>query len=93
MPKREQHQAICVEVIRELRREREKRGLSKYAVSQQSGVSQSMLSLIERDMRNPSLETLLKIAEAIGVDLSAVLKNATAKARGAVKNQRGRDAS
>jgi len=58
---------VCAEVIRLLQKERKRRGLSKYAVSKQSGVSQSMLSLVERGLRNPTMEIMLRIADGIGL--------------------------
>jgi transcriptional regulator with XRE-family HTH domain len=73
-----QPQAVCAEVVRRLRHERERRGFSNYAVSQRSGVSQSMLSLLERGHRNAALETLLKIADALEVDLDDVIRRARA---------------
>lgn len=68
--------AICVEVIRLLRKERERRRLSKYAVAARSGVSQQMISYVERGMRNPTLETLLRIADGVGVRLEGLIKKA-----------------
>jgi len=66
-------EAIAANVVRLLREEREKRGLSMNAVAQRSGLSQSIVSLIERDLRNPTLDTLLRIAEAIEIDLGKIL--------------------
>jgi transcriptional regulator with XRE-family HTH domain len=70
------HQAVCAETIRLLRAERERQKLSNYVVSKRSGVSQSMLSLIEHGERNPSLEIMLRMAGGIGVDLEDVLRKA-----------------
>ena len=70
------HQAVCAETIRLLKTERVKRKLSKYTVWKRSGVSQSMLSLVERGLRNPSLELTLRIADGIGVDLTILIKKA-----------------
>jgi transcriptional regulator with XRE-family HTH domain len=64
------------EIIRLLRQERERRKLSKYAVSQRSGVSESMLSLVERGLRNPTMELMLRVADGIGADLPAVIRKA-----------------
>jgi len=69
-------EAIAANVVRLLREEREKRGLSMNAVAQRSGLSQSIVSLIERDLRNPTLDTLLRIAEAIEIDLGEILVRA-----------------
>jgi transcriptional regulator with XRE-family HTH domain len=69
-------EAITANVIRFLREEREKRGLSMTVVAQRSGLSQSIISLIERDLRNPTLDTLLRIADAIEIDLGEILTRA-----------------
>lgn len=74
------HQAICAEVVRLLRKERELRKLSNYLVAQRSGVSESMLSLVERGLRNPTLELLLRVADGIGVDLAGILNQAIREA-------------
>lgn len=50
-------------------------------VAQRAGLSQQMVSYVERDMRNPTLETLLRIASALEVDLADVLKKATRETR------------
>ena len=78
MPKIEHYEAVCGEIIRLLREERIRHGLSKYAVSKRSGVSQSMLSLVERGLRNPTLELMLRIADATQADLPKIIKKAQA---------------
>ena len=78
MQKIAHYQAVCSEIIRLLREERKRLKLSNYAVSQKSGVSESMLSLVERGLRKPSMELLLRIADGIGVDLPALIKKAQA---------------
>jgi transcriptional regulator with XRE-family HTH domain len=72
------HRAVCAETIRLLKTERQRLKLSKYTVWKRSGVSQSMLSLVERGLRNPTLELTLRIADGIGVDLTALIKQAQA---------------
>jgi DNA-binding XRE family transcriptional regulator len=81
------YEAVRAEIIRLLKQERERRKLSRYAVSQRSGVSQTMLSRVERGLRNPTLELVLRIADGIGTDLPAVIKKAqrTAKRGGRVQ--------
>jgi transcriptional regulator with XRE-family HTH domain len=71
------YEAICDEIIRLLIEERERRKLSNYVVAQRSGVSESMLSLVERGLRNPTLELTLRIADGIGADLPALIQEAT----------------
>jgi len=41
-----------------------------------------MISLVERGERNPTLDTLLRISEALGVDLADTLKRARKLANG-----------
>jgi transcriptional regulator with XRE-family HTH domain len=69
-------EAIVANVVRFLREERQTRGLSMNVVAQRSGLSHSIVSLIERDLRNPTLDTLLRIADAIGIDLGEIITRA-----------------
>lgn len=46
------------------------------ALAQRAGISQQMVSYVEREMRNPTLDTLLRIADVLGVKLSQVLDQA-----------------
>lgn len=50
-------------------------------LARQAGLSQGMISLVERDLRNPTLDTLLRIAEVLEVDLGRVLTKAAAKVK------------
>ncbi len=68
--------SICSHVARILRDEREKRGISMTRLAEMSGLSQGMISLVEHEHRNPSLDTLLRMCEPLQVDLSGVLKRA-----------------
>jgi len=63
-------------IVRFLRDERIRRGLTKYAVEQRSGISQQMVGYVERGLRRPSLETALRIADGIGVDLAVIIRKA-----------------
>ena len=69
-------EAVCSRVAKILRHEREKRGLSMNLVAERAGLSQQMVSYVERDMRNPTLETLLRISAAIGIDFAKVMRQA-----------------
>lgn len=72
---------VCSRVARILRQEREKRGLSMNRVAERAGLSQQTVSYVEREMRNPTLETLLRIAAAIEVNLADVLAQALKETR------------
>lgn len=63
-------------IVRLLRDERTRQGLSKYAVEQRSGISQQMVGYVERGMRRPSLETALRMADGLGVDLCVIIRKA-----------------
>jgi len=67
---------VVTEVVRLLREERKKRGLSNYAIWKRSGISQTALGRIEKEDCRPTLETALRISNAIGVDLPTILKKA-----------------
>ena len=45
-------------------------------VAERAGLSQQMVSYVEREMRNPTLETVLRIAAALEIDLARVLQTA-----------------
>lgn len=74
-------QALSAQVLRLLRAEREKRGLSMYAVAQRSGLSPQAISYAERGEKRPSFETVLRIARAVEVNLGDVIKRAARRAR------------
>jgi len=74
-------EAVGSHVALILRKEREKKELSMNAVAERAGLSQSMVSLVEREMRNPTLDTLLRISAALDMDLVSVLDRAQKLAR------------
>ena len=72
----DRREAIAAHVVRLLRDERERRQMSMTVLAQRAGLSQSMISFVERDIRNPTLDTLLRIAEALELNLGEVIKRA-----------------
>ena len=69
---------MCTQIVRVLREERERKGLSRYAVAARCGLSEQMIGYVERGLRNPSLETVVRLASGIGVDLATVVRKAYA---------------
>ncbi len=67
---------ICSEVARLLKTQREKSQLSMTALAAKAGLSQQMVSYVERGIRNPTLETLLRITEALDVPLGKMITKA-----------------
>jgi transcriptional regulator with XRE-family HTH domain len=56
-----------------VRRLRAKRNFSQKALAEKSGVSVSYVSMLERAQRSPPLETIEKLAKALGVPPSSLL--------------------
>lgn len=54
-------------VILNLRKEREKQGLSQLELALRANISQNMINYVETGKRTPSLDTLLKICEALNI--------------------------
>jgi transcriptional regulator with XRE-family HTH domain len=73
--------AVLSLVARMLREERERRGLSMNLVAERAGLSQQMVSYVEREMRNPTLETLLRICAALDIDLEKIIARARKMAK------------
>lgn len=59
-----------------VRRHRQARGWSQEAFADRAGLSRSFSGDVERGQAIPSLDTLLKIAEALGLAPSAMLAEA-----------------
>ena len=63
------------------RQERERQGVSMTRLAEMSGLSQGMISLVEHEERNPSLDTLLRICHALEIELSALMNKAERAAK------------
>ncbi|MCA2000832.1 MAG: helix-turn-helix domain-containing protein [Chloroflexi bacterium] len=64
-------EASSVDVANSLRELREARGVSMRALAAKSGLSANALSMIERGKTSPSVSTLYKLADALGVSITA----------------------
>ena len=49
------------------------------ALAAKAGLSQQMVSYVERGIRNPTLDTLLRITEALDVPLGELITKAESK--------------
>ena len=76
--------SVCSHVARILREKREERGMSMRELAHQGGLSQAMISYVEHELRNPTLDTLLRMSHVLKVDLAHVLRQAQ-KAAASVK--------
>ena len=52
-----------------------------YQLAPKAGLHQSALGLIESGKRNPTLATLLRVAESLGIELGEVLAEAAREVR------------
>ncbi|MBN2117240.1 MAG: helix-turn-helix domain-containing protein [Anaerolineales bacterium] len=65
-----QNDAVSVNVGERLRELREARNISMRALAARSGLSANALSMIERGKASPSVSTLYKLADALGVSIT-----------------------
>jgi len=72
-----QNDAISVNVGERLRELREARNISMRALATRSGLSANALSMIERGKASPSVGTLYKLAEALGISITAFFSSET----------------
>lgn len=68
-----EYQQVFGKRVRELRKERE---LSQIELAAKVGIDRSYMGFLERGERNPSLEVITKIAEALSVTPDELLKQA-----------------
>jgi transcriptional regulator with XRE-family HTH domain len=59
-----------------LREKRQAKGLSMYVVAKRARMSHSMISRVEHELCRPTLDTLLRIADAMEIDLWPLIKRA-----------------
>lgn len=71
-----QRQAVIANIAKALRDTRVRKGLSMSAVAERAGLSQQMVSYVERQMRMPTLDTILRMSEALAIDPSELLRKA-----------------
>ena len=74
-----QRQAVCTGVARLLREERLRQHLSLNQLAKNAGLSQQMVSYVEKEMRAPTLDTLLRLSDALDIELWRLLRTASKK--------------
>lgn len=73
----QERQAIITRLVSAIEAERRKQQLSLNAVATSSGLSHTMVMRVEKKERTPTIDTLLRIAAALDVDLWKLLRDAT----------------
>ena len=79
--------AILRQVACLLSDERKRAHLSMHGLAAQAGLSQSLISTFESKPWNPTLDSLLRIASVLEVDLGGVIQRATAQATGSATSK------
>lgn len=69
-------QKVCSAVAIVLKRERLKQEMSLTRLAEKAGLSRQMVSYVERGLRVPGLDTLLRITRVLGLDAADILKRA-----------------
>lgn len=68
-------EVILLEIGNKIRRLRLQRGLTQEELADRCELSKSFISLLERDLTSPSLDTLSDILESLGTDLPTFFRN------------------
>jgi len=71
---------VCSRVAQTLHRERIAQNLSITRLAEGAALSRQGVSYIEKGMRVPSLDTLLRIARVLDVDLAEIIRDASRQA-------------
>jgi transcriptional regulator with XRE-family HTH domain len=74
--KTSEREEIIARLTELIQAERLRQKLSLNEVATRSGLSHTMVMRVEKRERLPTIDTLLRIADALELDLSAVLKQA-----------------
>jgi transcriptional regulator with XRE-family HTH domain len=75
------NEALLVDIADRLRELREERSLSMRTLAVKSGLSANALSMIERGKTSPSVSTLYKLAEAMGVPITTFFSPTSTRKR------------
>jgi transcriptional regulator with XRE-family HTH domain len=73
-------EAVSAQVAHLLKEEREKRHISLNQLAQKAGLSRQTVAFIEQELRNPTLNTLLRLTRALEVDLEDIITRARKRA-------------
>jgi len=66
-------EAIISKLTQKLREERMRQGLSLAELARRSGLSHTMVMRMEKGERLPTIDTLLRITEALGCELGRLI--------------------
>ena len=67
---------FCASLAVALKKERVRQKLSMNGLAERAGLSQQMVSYVERGMRKPTLDTIFRMSVALDVNLSVLIEKA-----------------
>lgn len=76
MPSRPSVAKACASAARILREERLAQSISLTELGERAALSRQMVSYVERGLRVPTLDTLLRITRALGIAAADVIRRA-----------------
>jgi DNA-binding XRE family transcriptional regulator len=65
---------ICSSVAHHLREQRLRQGLTLNDVAKKAGLSRQAISFIEQEKRKPTLDTLIRITDTLGVEIEDIIR-------------------
>lgn len=81
MTQAEKRDAICAEIARLIGEERKRRNISKNKLAYLTGLNQSTISRLENYHENPTMDSLLRVADALNINLGELIKQAIKNAK------------
>lgn len=75
---------VSAEIVKLIIAERKRQGVSGNMLAEKTGLSQSLISTMETAPSNPTLDTLLRIGDALEIDIGQLVS----KARKSIQNQK-----
>ena len=73
---REDAETLSKKVVEILAAKRAERKITKLKISEQTGISRTAITLMEKQQNRPTLRNLFMIASCVGVDLKEIIKEA-----------------
>jgi transcriptional regulator with XRE-family HTH domain len=80
--KAERREAICAELVRLMADRRRQLKLSKNQLASLTGLNQSTVSRLENYHDNPTMDSLLRVADALDINLGDLLVQAIKNVEG-----------
>ena len=88
MSKTSEREAIIAQLVTAIQKERLRQNLSLSEIASRAGLDRTMIMRVEKRERLPTIDTLLRIADALEIKLSSVLAAAEKAVRQATGKPR-----